>query len=160
MDSVPPLSQEKRRLLLSLLSRRLRERRGRVLVEGEKNLAEAAALGHLRFLAVRREEGGGSAEGLMERARELSRRLGAGLYTLDADAFEQVSAVVRAPGVLGVADQPPPASLAELAALPSLRLLLLDAVQDPGNVGGLIRSAWALGFDGAVLTAGTADPFG
>jgi RNA methyltransferase, TrmH family len=156
MDSVPPLSQEKRRLLLSLLSRRLRERRGLVLVEGEKNLAEAAARGLLRFLAVRREEGGGE---LAAHARGLAARWGAGLFALDPEGWEQVSAVVSSPGLLGVADQPAPGELAAFSAAPSSRLLLLDAVQDPGNVGGLLRSAWALGFDGALLGAGTADPF-
>ena len=39
------------------------------------------------------------------------------------------------------------------------RLLVLDAVHDPGNVGGLIRSARCLGVDAVVLGPGCADPF-
>lgn len=37
-------------------------------------------------------------------------------------------------------------------------LVVLDGVQDPGNVGTLIRTAFALGCDGALLLPGTADP--
>ncbi|MCP5505435.1 MAG: RNA methyltransferase [Chlamydiales bacterium] len=39
------------------------------------------------------------------------------------------------------------------------KLLALDGVSDPGNVGTLIRTALALGFEGIFLTVGSADPF-
>lgn len=39
------------------------------------------------------------------------------------------------------------------------RLLILDAVQDPGNVGTLIRTADAAGFEGILLGKGTVDVF-
>ena len=39
------------------------------------------------------------------------------------------------------------------------RLLLVDDVQDPGNLGTLIRSALAFGFDGMVLSEGTVDVY-
>jgi len=38
-------------------------------------------------------------------------------------------------------------------------LLALDGVNDPGNVGTLIRSALAFGFDGIFLTKDSADPY-
>ena len=38
------------------------------------------------------------------------------------------------------------------------KILLLEDVQDPGNVGTLIRSAVALGFSGVILTEKCADP--
>ena len=40
------------------------------------------------------------------------------------------------------------------------RVLALDGVQDPGNVGALTRAAAALGWDGLWLLPGCADPFG
>ncbi len=40
------------------------------------------------------------------------------------------------------------------------RVLVLDRLQDPGNVGTLLRTADALGLDGAVVLRGTADPWG
>lgn len=39
------------------------------------------------------------------------------------------------------------------------RILALEAVQDPGNVGTLLRSAAAFGFDGVLLSKGCAAPF-
>lgn len=43
---------------------------------------------------------------------------------------------------------------------PLRRLLALDGVQDPGNVGTLARTALALGWDGLYCLPGTADPWG
>lgn len=37
--------------------------------------------------------------------------------------------------------------------------LIVDGVQDPGNLGAIIRTAWAAGVDCLLLTAGTADPY-
>jgi len=37
--------------------------------------------------------------------------------------------------------------------------LILDGLQDPGNVGTIIRTAWAVGCDGLFFTPGTADPY-
>lgn len=39
------------------------------------------------------------------------------------------------------------------------RILALDGVADPGNVGTLVRTACALGWKGLLLLPGTADPF-
>ena len=53
------------------------------------------------------------------------------------------------------------ATPAPLPAVPETarRVLALDNVQDPGNVGTLLRSAAAFGFDAAVLGPGCAAPF-
>ncbi len=39
------------------------------------------------------------------------------------------------------------------------RYVLLDRLQDPGNVGTIIRTAGAFGIDGIIVTPGSADPF-
>ncbi|PSL35208.1 TrmH family RNA methyltransferase [Planomicrobium soli] len=39
------------------------------------------------------------------------------------------------------------------------KLLLIDAVQDPGNIGTMIRTAAASGIDAVILGKGSADPF-
>src|SRR5204862_7878146 len=46
----------------------------------------------------------------------------------------------------------------EFAPPPGAVALVIDGVQDPGNVGTLIRTAHALGAAGTVVLRGTADP--
>lgn len=59
-------------------------------------------------------------------------------------------------GILAVA-RVPERSLEPLAGRTPLRLLALDAVQDPGNVGTIVRTAAALGADATVALPGTVD---
>jgi TrmH family RNA methyltransferase len=61
-------------------------------------------------------------------------------------------------GILAVIE-PRRWSLADVHAAPRAPVLVLDGVQDPGNVGTLLRTGLALGAGGAILLAGTADPF-
>jgi TrmH family RNA methyltransferase len=59
-------------------------------------------------------------------------------------------------GVLAIAEIPQH-SLSDFAQRDPLRLLILDAVQDPGNVGTILRTAAALGADATVALPGTVD---
>lgn len=52
--------------------------------------------------------------------------------------------------------RPPPL---ESRSLARGRFLLARGVQMPGNLGTLVRSAWAFGIDGVVVGAGTVDPW-
>ena len=59
-------------------------------------------------------------------------------------------------GILAIAEIPSH-SLTQLGDRRFLRLLVLDAVQDPGNVGTMLRTAAALGVDATVALPGTVD---
>ena len=61
-------------------------------------------------------------------------------------------------GVLAIGEIPSH-SLEQFSSRDSLRLLVLDGVQDPGNVGTIIRTASALGADATVTLPGTVDPW-
>ncbi|TFE00965.1 TrmH family RNA methyltransferase [Jeotgalibacillus salarius] len=58
-------------------------------------------------------------------------------------------------GVFAVCKQ----SEADVENLDLSNILLLDAIQDPGNIGTMIRTADAVGMDAVILGKGTADPY-
>jgi TrmH family RNA methyltransferase len=58
-------------------------------------------------------------------------------------------------GIVAVV-QPPEWQLADLSVGEGEPVLVLDAVQDPGNVGALLRTAYALGAGGVILLPGNA----
>jgi len=59
-------------------------------------------------------------------------------------------------GVLAIGEIPERA-LDTLSGVSPLRLLILDAIQDPGNVGTIPRTSFALGADATVALPGTVD---
>lgn len=72
--------------------------------------------------------------------------------------FQSAAATESPQGVLAVARIPDHRfDSPEILARPTTRLLVLDGVQDPGNVGTLIRTAAALGADALVALPGTVD---
>ena len=79
--------------------------------------------------------------------------------TVTESQFHYISATQTPQGIAAVVRLPQDVYTSTLPASTGNRILLLEDVQDPGNVGTLIRTASALGFDGVVLTETCADPF-
>ena len=74
------------------------------------------------------------------------------VYVLPDHVFSAVCDTVTPQGIAAVLSL-------ETAEIRGSRLLALDGVQDPGNVGTMIRTADAAGFDGVLLSADSADLF-
>lgn len=131
--------------------RRLHRRRepGLVLLEGPRVIREAVRQGaHLRLLAVAQAVDFDAPAGRVIR--------------LTARASAIVGATVAPQGVVAIADEPRAGvsdalSRAREAGWP---LLVLDGVQDPGNVGAICRTAAAAGAPAVALLDGSADAFG
>ncbi|HEV7839027.1 MAG TPA: RNA methyltransferase [Gemmatimonadaceae bacterium] len=70
--------------------------------------------------------------------------------------FRSAAATESPQGVLAVAEIPP-FKLSTLNLPPKCRVLILDGVQDPGNVGTILRTAAALGAVATVAMPGTVD---
>ncbi len=70
--------------------------------------------------------------------------------------FQSATETESPQGVLAIA-RIPSRTLADLRERPSTRLLVLDSVQDPGNVGTLLRTAAALGATATLALPGTVD---
>ena len=141
-------------MVRDLHRRRARERRGLSLAEGVRLVEEVLAADRPVRAAL-------AAPGLeaTERGRRLRQdlnRLGDRLHPVEDDALARLATTDQSQGVL-VVFEPPAWSLTELPMGPGDVILVLDAVQDPGNVGTLLRTAFALGASGVAALPGTAE---
>lgn len=72
--------------------------------------------------------------------------------------FQSIADTVNSQGILAVAPMPMEIALVAQENLPTLSLVL-DRIQDPGNLGTIIRTADAAGVHDIILIKGTTDPF-
>lgn len=125
--------------------------------------------------SARREEGAFCAEGpkLLAEAVKWGAQIETVVHTacLTLPELPQGVRRVEVPAALleSVADTETPQGVLFVCRAPALKLpevltggryLVLDGVQDPGNVGTIWRTADAFGADGLILCGGCADPWG
>jgi TrmH family RNA methyltransferase len=112
---------------------------------------EASA--ELRYLVVE--------AGAEERITELHPMSAVPVFAVAPPVFKTLAATQSPQGVLGVAKVPESrlGVISERLERTPGRVLILDGIQDPGNVGTLLRSAVAMGAIGAIALDGTADPW-
>ena len=134
--------------------RRGRERRGLALAEGVRLVEEALAADlEIRGAAV------APALEATTRGRALKSRLagrGVRLEAVSDDDLATLADTEQPQGIVAVF-RPPAWALEQIATPPGAVVLVLDAVQDPGNVGTMLRTALGLGAAGAVALKGTAE---
>ncbi len=133
-----PVILEYRRLAAD---RAYRAAQGLCLGQGGKLLGEALAAGRTVVSILSAEP----LEGLDLAVRQ---------YIAAPELLEYVSPMKSAPELLFTCRLGDPGPLA------GDRFLLAEDMQDPGNVGTLIRTANAFGMDGVILAGACADPFG
>jgi len=82
------------------------------------------------------------------------------IESVDRDALTRLAQGVKHQGIVAVAGAYPHVSVEEIlnAAEPAPLLLALDQVQDPHNLGAMVRSAVALGADGVITLKDRACP--
>jgi RNA methyltransferase, TrmH family len=152
---MPDLSTAERRLLHALKRRRGREEHGLFLAEGIRvveDLIDSDVDLHLAVLSSSMED--------TPRGQALQRLLAgrAAVRRVAAHEIERLAATETPQGVV-VAARMPVASLEGYVARERELVLVLDAVQDPGNLGTLLRSAEAFGAGLVVTLPGTVDPW-
>jgi TrmH family RNA methyltransferase len=141
-------------MIRDLHRRRGRERRGLALVEGVRLVEEAIAAA----LPVR----GAAISPALEattRGRALKsalERQGVRLEPVSERELADLADTEHPQGVVAVVE-PRRWSLADIPVAPGRPVLALDGVQDPGNVGTILRSALGLGAAGVVALKGTAE---
>lgn len=121
--------------LVKRIREAIRDHHDEIVIEGPKHVAGAVAQGW-KPIAV------------LERGVDLS-----------AGVFDSLSETRQPQGILGLFERPE-ASAAVVLARRDTICVALDRVQDPGNVGTIVRLAAAFDAAGVLLLPGCADPFG
>jgi len=151
------LSRAEKALLRGLGRRRIREEQGRFLAEGVRAVEDLLASETEVHLLVHASslEDGERGTALIGRARS------GGVRTVELPDTELAAlADTQTPqGVLAVASIPRATMDRLTPGTGRSTLLVLDAVQDPGNFGTMVRTAEALGAAGVLVLPGTVDPW-
>ncbi|MGA9173974.1 MAG: RNA methyltransferase [Thermoactinomyces sp.] len=138
-----------------LKTKKGRSQQGALFIEGE-HLIEEALNAKIPFLAVLLEQG--KVEVMEPILRRFPEQVP--VYELVPTLFHRLVETETPQGIAAVIRLPEwsPASLFS-PQKQEATYLLLDAIQDPGNLGTIIRTAKAAGVDGILLGKGTVDPF-
>ncbi len=168
-DGLPVIRSPKNdrlRLAKSLSSKRGRRHKQRYLLEGPKVIAEVIVRDAARLEQILYRVGkplGRAAKAVLEAARSAQ----VPCYPVAVDPFDAAAPAETPQPLLGIARlrwTPLEAMLGgevgdEVTADAPRAAAACLGVQDPGNLGTILRSARFLGFAGAVVLPGTQDPF-
>jgi len=139
------------RKLLAVTTEKGRDREGRFLGEGVHVVEELVTKHREIVIAVYIVEGFEN-ETLIEKINEAE----VTIHVLNEDQMKQLSSTVTTQGVIAhcrIANKKPVYEASRSV------ITLVDAVQDPGNLGTLFRTSLGFGSDGIVLGRGTVSPF-
>lgn len=145
MESISSTKNEKIKELVKLQTAKGRKKAGMYLLEGEHLVEEAIKeRAQIKLIVVTSNR--------LEDYQNLLAQTDVQLLVVSQDVFHKLSMTETTQGILAVVE------IVKQEMLPHKgRLIVLDAVQDPGNLGTIVRTADAAGFDAVVLGTGTVD---
>ena len=150
---------------LVLLARRVAEgdpqERGRMLLDGLHLVQEARAAGLVIQTAAFATRALGAADGEARRLATSLGNVGCRVVQVSDAVMEALSPVSTPSGIVALAARPRHELAAMLPPAVAAPLLCVVAdVQDPGNLGAIVRVAEAGGAAGVIVCGVSADPFG
>lgn len=139
-----------------LESKKYRERFNQFMLEGQ-NLIEEAIRNNADLCFVIYSD---SFLDSMEKEELINFLLdkGIAIYNVNDKLFDYIAETETPQGIIGVASKPT-FSQEEIIGKPGSNIVILDRVQDPGNLGTILRTADAAGFDCAISIKGSSDHF-
>lgn len=148
MQKIESLQNPRLREARSLQTRKGRRKAGKFLVEGLRSVESAVEKAYpIETLFVREDM-----LSILERKEWFSRYCSRSVL-LSPRAFEEIADTVSSQGLIAVC----PMRKENLRESEGDLVLILDRIQDPGNLGTLIRTADSAGISEVYCTKGTAD---
>ncbi len=145
MQTITSMQNPKVTFWRGLKTRAARQDAGLYIVEGAKMVGEALQANLVQALLIDMDRLP-EYQGLIDAASQDVYAVSAHILSAvcDTKTPQGVAAIIKLPGVPVICDLGP-------------LIVVLDGVQDPGNVGTILRTADAAGFSGALLSAECAD---
>lgn len=147
MEELTSIHNQRVKNWKKLQTRKYRRQTGQYMLDGWHLVQEAIQSGLTIHELI------GTSDALAEHSDIVSRV--DAVYQVTPEIMRHITETITPQGIAAIVDMP------DLKRMPKLPLhgawLLLDRVQDPGNVGTMVRTADAAGFAGVVAGDGTAD---
>ncbi|MDD6154748.1 MAG: RNA methyltransferase [Eubacteriales bacterium] len=132
-----------------LSMKKYRDQENCFTIEGENLVREAMSQGRRVHALILRE--GSPFEEEFSEYRPL---------IMDKKLFDSISSTENSQGIIAVAEKTSYSRDGIMSAIkPGGNVVILERLQDPGNVGTVIRLSEGAGFDAVIYVKGTADPF-
>lgn len=143
------LSKSKSAIYSSLSSKKMRQKHGLFLAEGEKCALDTLGAFDLEALIV--------TEDWLKRNHKLVEDYSDKLWTTSPSVINKITTLVSPPEVIAVFKLPEEDSSIHIAD--DKLYLMLDGIQDPGNLGTIIRTADWFGIDTIIASKDTVDVY-
>ena len=148
-DIITSLQNDKVKLAVALQNRpRARRKEHKIVLEGTR-LVRDAVQSQQKAVYVLYEPESANYELIAQLQNQQATLIG-----VSKDVIKHVADTKNPQGIIGVFHMPVP----PLPQNPS-RLLILDGISDPGNMGTMLRTAAAAGVEAVVLSPGCTDPY-
>lgn len=146
--------------ILKLDSKKYRDLLQEYVIEGP-NLVKEALENHEKLIGVLFKDSLKLRDGNTEMAAifEGSKQQKIQMYTIEDRLFEKLAQTETTQGVLGVVKREKMQEATFFKGRENTRgnIIVLDRLQDPGNIGTILRTADGAGFSGAIVIKGTVD---
>jgi RNA methyltransferase, TrmH family len=137
------------RMCIQLGQKKYRDRLGLYIAEGEKMVREALLAGQAKTVVMREDFKG-----------DYNREDTAFVF-MAGSLFSRIAQTETSQGILAIVEQPElnRETFLKAISVKDGNVLVLDRLQDPGNIGTMIRTADAAGYVGLIVMKGSGDIF-
>ncbi len=137
------------RMCIQLGQKKYRDRLGLYIVEGEKMVREAIQSGQAKTVVMRDDF-----KGTFDREN-------ATFVFMTGSLFSKIAQTETSQGIMGIIEIPhfDKTNFLKAISAKNAKVLVLDRLQDPGNIGTIIRTADAAGYAGMIVMKGSGDIF-